>query len=68
MTRLRTFVPDAATVPYRVICMVNKWDEDEGRITVQINTAIGPIDARHLAEEQLRDRYPSVLALRAEQV
>lgn len=64
---LRSFTPTAEYRAYRVVLDVDRFDPDQGRTTVQVN-AIGPTNARELALEQLKDRYPAAVALRAEEV
>lgn len=54
--------------PYRVICMVDKYDKDMGRVDVTVRAALGRHDAMNQAREQLHAQYPDNCPLIAERI
>jgi len=53
-TRLRSFTPSVDYHRYVVKVMRDRYDPDGGSVQLKV-TALGPIDARHLAWEQGRE-------------
>ena len=67
MTALRRFTPPDETRTFQVTVLANRFDEDEGKFTVTVH-AIGALSAREIAVDQVRDEYPSAMAVGCEEV